>query len=176
MKGHIRERSSGRWAIVVELRDPETGKRKRKWHSFRGNKRAAQDECVRLIAELNGGLYLEPTKITVGQFLDRWLEHIKPLVSPRTHERYGELTSQSGRCGRSAQERARGHDHLRSGSDRSPDRYNARHADDDHRHSGGSLRLAARRDRGSALAQRQSRRGPTRGDRERRADRSRRSL
>ena len=131
----VRERSSGRWAIVVELRDPETGKRKRKWHSFRGNKRAAQDECVRLIAELNGGLYLEPTKITVGQFLDRWLEHIKPLVSPRTHERYGELTSQSGRCGRSAQERARGHDHLRSRSDRRPDRCNARHADDDHRHS-----------------------------------------
>ena len=27
MKGHIRERSPGHWAIVIELRDPETGKR-----------------------------------------------------------------------------------------------------------------------------------------------------
>jgi len=48
-----------------------------------------------LIAELNGGLYIEPAKITVGQFLDRWLEHTKPLVSPRTHERYGELVSKN---------------------------------------------------------------------------------
>ena len=48
-----------------------------------------------MIAELNGGLYIEPAKITVGQFLDRWLEHTKPLVSPRTHERYGELVSKN---------------------------------------------------------------------------------
>jgi hypothetical protein len=29
MKGHIRERSPGHWAIVIEMRDPVTGKRKR---------------------------------------------------------------------------------------------------------------------------------------------------
>jgi integrase len=95
MKGHIRERSPGRWAIVLEIRDPTTGRRKRKWHAFTGTKRQAQDECARLISELNGGLYIEPTKITVGQFLDRWLEHIKPLVSPGTHERYGELVAKN---------------------------------------------------------------------------------
>ena len=39
--------------------------------------------------------YIEPTKITVGQFLDRWLEHVKPLVSPRTHERYGEIVTKN---------------------------------------------------------------------------------
>jgi hypothetical protein len=54
MKGHIRERSPGHWAIVVEMRDPETGRRKRKWHSFSGTKRQAQDECARLISELKG--------------------------------------------------------------------------------------------------------------------------
>jgi integrase len=91
MKGHIRERSPGHWAIVIDLPDPETGKRRRKWHSFEGTKREAQVECARLISELNGGLYIEAEKITVRQFLDRWLEHIKPRVSPRTHERYGEL-------------------------------------------------------------------------------------
>ena len=95
MKGHIRERSPGRWAIVVEMRDPSTGRRRRKWHSFAGTKRQAQIECARLISGLNGGLYIEPSKITVGQFLDRWLEHVKPLVSPRTHERYGELVTKN---------------------------------------------------------------------------------
>jgi len=29
MKGHIRERSPGHWAIVIDVREPQTGKRKR---------------------------------------------------------------------------------------------------------------------------------------------------
>lgn len=91
MKGHIRERSPGRWAIIVDLHGQESGKRRRKWHSFRGTKREAQVECSRLISALSGGAYIEPTKVTLGQFLDRWLHHMKSRVSPRTHERYGEI-------------------------------------------------------------------------------------
>lgn len=73
MKGHLRERSPGHWAIIIDLRDPETGKRKRKWHSFRGTKREAQVECARLISEMKGGTYLEPSKVTFAQLLERWL-------------------------------------------------------------------------------------------------------
>src|SRR5262249_29792703 len=91
VKGHIRERSPGHWAIVIDTRDPSTGRRRRKWHSFKGTKRQAQVECARLISEMKGGVYLEPNKTTVAQFLARWLEHIKPNVSPRTHERYTEI-------------------------------------------------------------------------------------
>jgi hypothetical protein len=29
MKGHLRERSPGHWAIVIDVRDPQAGKRKR---------------------------------------------------------------------------------------------------------------------------------------------------
>jgi integrase len=91
MKGHIRERSRGHWAIVLDVRDPATGKRKRRWHSFAGTKREAQIEAARLISELNGGTYLEPNKTTVAQFLDRWLDDIKAKVTPKTHERYVEI-------------------------------------------------------------------------------------
>lgn len=91
MKGHIRERSPGRWAIILDLRDPETGTRKRKWHSFGGTKREAQKECARLITEMQGGSYVEPAKETVAAFLDRWLTHMRSQVSPRSHERYTEL-------------------------------------------------------------------------------------
>jgi integrase len=91
MKGHIRERSPGHWAIVLEIRDPETGKRKRKWHSFDGTKRGAQLECARLISELTGGGYVEPARTTLAEFLERWLDHVKTQVSPRSHERYCEL-------------------------------------------------------------------------------------
>lgn len=88
MKGHIRERSPGRWAVI---RDPETSKRKRKWHSFIGTKREAQKECARLITALQGGDYVEPGKETVAQFFDRWLTHVRSQVSPRSHERYTEI-------------------------------------------------------------------------------------
>lgn len=91
MKGHIRERSPGRWAIVLETKDAQTGKRKRRWHSFKGNKRQAQVECARLISELQRGTYLEPNKLTVAAYFEHWLEHMKSQVAPRTHERYGEL-------------------------------------------------------------------------------------
>ena len=54
MKGHLRERSPGRWAIVIDTRDG-AGRRKLKWFSFVGNKRAAQVECARLISEITNG-------------------------------------------------------------------------------------------------------------------------
>ena len=91
MKGHIRERSPGRWAIVLDIRDPETGTRRRKWHSFTGTKREAQRECARLVTEMHGGGYTEPMKTTVGQFLENWLTHVAPQITPRTHERYTEI-------------------------------------------------------------------------------------
>ena len=95
MKGHIRERSPGHWAIVLGTTDPATGKRRLKWHSFKGNKREAQIECSRLITALTGGTYLEPSKTTLEKFLDRWLDHIKSQVSPKTYERYAGLVNQN---------------------------------------------------------------------------------
>jgi integrase len=91
MKGHLKERSPGHWAIIIDVPDPITGKRRRKWHSFKGTKRQAQIECARLISALQAGTYLEPSKTTLAQFLDRWLEHIKSQVSPKSHSRYSEL-------------------------------------------------------------------------------------
>lgn len=91
MKGHIRERSPGHWAIVIEKRDPETGRRKRKWHSFAGSKRQAQVECARLISALRVGTYIEPSKTSFAQFLDRWLDDVRTRVTAKTHERYAQI-------------------------------------------------------------------------------------
>lgn len=95
MRGSIRERSPGRWAIILDVPDPETGKRRRKWHSFAGTKREAQKECARLVAEMAGGSYLEPSKMTVSDLLTRWLGQMRSQVSPRTHERYSELVKKN---------------------------------------------------------------------------------
>ena len=91
MKGHIRERSPGCWAIILDARDPLTGHRKRRWHSFKGTKRQAQFECARLISEIQRGIHTEPNKITVAEFMERWLTTVRPNVAPRTLERYAEI-------------------------------------------------------------------------------------
>ena len=62
MRGHLRERSPGHWAIVIDTRDPATGKRKRRWHSFAGTKRQAQVECARLLTEQKAGTAVDPSR------------------------------------------------------------------------------------------------------------------
>jgi integrase len=93
MKGHIRERSPGHWAIVIDVRDPQTGKRKRRWHSFKGTKREAQVECAKLIAAVGKGDYVEPSKATVADFvgarINQW--EASGEISARTAQRYRQL-------------------------------------------------------------------------------------
>jgi integrase len=91
VKGHLRERSPGHWAIVIDVRDPQTGKRRRRWHSFTGTKREAQFEAARLISEQKNGTAVEPSRLTLAAFFERWIEHMQGQVSPRSHERYAEL-------------------------------------------------------------------------------------
>jgi integrase len=88
MRGHIRERSPGHWAIVIDSRDA-AGARKRRWHSFAGTKRQAQLECARLIAESQGGGAVDPSRATVSAFLDRFeRDWVAINAGARTAERY----------------------------------------------------------------------------------------
>jgi integrase len=90
MRGHIRERSPGHWAIVIDHHDPMTGQRKRRWHSFAGTKRQAQIRCAELVAEMQSGTSVDPNKITVAEFLDRFdRDWIATHVSAHSRERYG---------------------------------------------------------------------------------------
>src|SRR5262249_53461504 len=62
----------------------------RVWHSFQGTKREAQVECARLISEMQGGGAVDPSRITVGAFLDRFeRDWVNNHVSPHSGERYG---------------------------------------------------------------------------------------
>lgn len=88
---HIRERSPGHWAIILDIN--KGGKRRRKWHSFKGTKRDAQAECARLITTLNEGEYVEANKLTVGKFLlDRLTQwETAKRITPKSVERYLEI-------------------------------------------------------------------------------------
>jgi integrase len=92
MKGHIRKRGKSSWAVVLYLGRDETGKDRHRWYSVRGTRRDAERELARLLHEASTGFYVEPARMSVSEFLDRWLiDYAKPKVSPKTCERYREM-------------------------------------------------------------------------------------
>jgi integrase len=93
MTGHIRRRGEGSWELKFDLgTEPATGKRVTRYHSFKGTKREAHAELTRLLTGANEGTYVDPSKTSLGEFLDRWERDWAAVnVSPKTRERYGEL-------------------------------------------------------------------------------------
>jgi integrase len=92
MRGHLKERSPGHWAIILDIHDPQTGKRRRKWHSFKGTKKEARIEQSRLITEMAAGAYVETDRTSLNDFLTRWeSDWAATNVSGKTAERYSHL-------------------------------------------------------------------------------------
>ena len=92
MRGHITQRAKGSWSIVLDLgRDPSTGKRKQKWVTVRGTKKDAEKKLTELQSQLDSGDYVQSAKLTLGEFLHRWLRdyvHVPPNLSPETAQGY----------------------------------------------------------------------------------------
>jgi integrase len=91
--GHIRRRGKQSWELKFDVGiDPLTGKRRIRYASFKGTKRAAEIELARLIAQNAAGEGVDPSKATTAEFLNRWERDWASLnVSPKTFERYSEL-------------------------------------------------------------------------------------
>ncbi|KYG28132.1 tyrosine-type recombinase/integrase [Alkalihalobacillus trypoxylicola] len=85
MKGYFRKRGNS-WSFTIDVgRDPETGKRKQKTQSGFKTKKEAQSACASLIDKINKGYSFDNHNVTVGQFIDHWLEHVaKRKVTERT--------------------------------------------------------------------------------------------
>jgi integrase len=99
MKGHLRRRGKNSWRLKFDQgRDPATGKRKVQYVTVRGGKREAQAKLHELLVGVDKGQYVEPNKITVGDYvLDRvkqWEIIGRPgeqPISARTAQRYRQL-------------------------------------------------------------------------------------
>ena len=90
--GHIRQRSAGSFEIRYSLgTEPATGKRRMATTTVKGNRRAAEKELRRLLRTLDTGEHVDPTRMTVRQWLDHWLATVHTEVAPKTAERYGEI-------------------------------------------------------------------------------------
>jgi integrase len=89
MKGTIVKRGS-RYSVIVELdRDPVSGKRRREWHSGYRTKRDAEAARVDILARMQRGEHVAPSKLTVADFLEqRWLPAKKSTLRSSTHASY----------------------------------------------------------------------------------------
>jgi integrase len=88
-RGTIYKRPDGRWAAqIIVGYNPETGKAKRK--TVYGNtKQEVANKLSEITHQLNTGTYLEPTKTTLGEWLDKWLcEYKKGKLKAGTYENY----------------------------------------------------------------------------------------
>jgi integrase len=90
MSGHIEQIRKGYFRVVVEAgRDPATGKRKRIVRYVEGRKADAEELLAKLQVDYKEGNYVEPNKITVGEWLDIWLNQYKKIdLKPSTWESY----------------------------------------------------------------------------------------
>lgn len=73
MKGTVIKRGS-KWSVVVDAGRDANGKRLRKWHSGFNSKREAETARIEILASMQRGEYVAPSKVTVAEWLRQWLD------------------------------------------------------------------------------------------------------
>lgn len=90
--GTIRKRTDGRWeARFTTGFDPATGKQIQK-SIYGKSQKEVREKLTEITGEIDTGTYLEPTKDTVGEWLDTWLKtYVEYSVKPYTLAAYGRV-------------------------------------------------------------------------------------
>ena len=91
MRGSVAKKGK-RWYVILEEREPATGKRRRKWHSGPDGgwtrKRDAESACVDLVSRRQRGLYVTPSTVTLGEYLQDWLFGLSVRLRATTVDQY----------------------------------------------------------------------------------------
>lgn len=90
MRGHITKRGKNSYSIAVSLgKDATTGKYKQQWVTVKGTKKDAEKRLGEILYQLDNGTFMKPSKTTVGEYLERWLQdYVWPNLAPKTAEGY----------------------------------------------------------------------------------------
>lgn len=95
MTGNITRRGTHSWRLKFEGAEPDhvTGKRATRYVTVNGTKKDAQRELTRLLAAVDEGTAVDPSRVTVADYLREWLT-VGEGLSPKTLERYRQLAEQ----------------------------------------------------------------------------------
>lgn len=90
-EGSISRRPNGTWWARVTVGKDENGKQKRQ--AFYGKTRKeVQEKLTEAVNGVNQGTYIEPSSMTVSEWLDRWMkDYKKPVLRPTTYRNYSDL-------------------------------------------------------------------------------------
>ena len=84
MKGTVIKRGAT-WSVVIEIGRAADGRRIRKWHSGYRSRKEAERARVELLASLDKGAYVAPSRLSFGSFLvDEWLRAKQTNVKETT--------------------------------------------------------------------------------------------
>lgn len=91
MAGHIEKLGKQRYRVRVFLgRDPETGKVRRHDKVIRGSLKDAESYLSATLREKDLGRHVQPSRLTLSQYLDQWLAAQNGTVRTRTYSDYEE--------------------------------------------------------------------------------------
>ena len=86
--GSIRKRKDGTWeGRYCAGTNPGTGKPIRK-SIYGKTQKEVRERLTKITAELDDGIFIEPSKITLGQWLDTWLKDYTKDIKPLTRKTY----------------------------------------------------------------------------------------
>lgn len=87
-RGHVRKRGAS-WVVVLSEVDPETGARKRRYHSGYRTKQEAEQARTELLGRMDGATYVPPSSVTLGEYLtEKWLPAVESTLRPATFRTY----------------------------------------------------------------------------------------
>ncbi len=85
--GRKRCTCGAKWYYRYSITDPVTGKRKQKEVGGFRTRKEAEEAAKKILAEIQNGTYVEPSKITVEEYLYDFVENtLKNEVAPNTYE------------------------------------------------------------------------------------------
>ena len=86
--GHVRKRGKS-WSYVLDAGpDPGTGRRRQVWKGGFATKHEAQRGLREALSLVDHGTFVAQQRTTVGDYLDQWLETMRPNVRATTHAGY----------------------------------------------------------------------------------------
>lgn len=84
----------GNYRISIYIGKDKSGKKEYYWETFKGNSKQAKDRETELRYQVKKGKFFKPSKLTVSDFMDKWLKDYSEVhVSPYVHERYESIVN-----------------------------------------------------------------------------------
>jgi integrase len=88
MRGHIAKKGKRYYAVIYEGIDPATGKERHRWHAAGSTRKESERLLADLVKRQHDGDYRPPEKITLGEYLERWLPTQRQPLAASSYSSY----------------------------------------------------------------------------------------